>query len=348
MLINVVLFLLVFTVVALAHEVGHLFAAKRAGVRVHEFGVGFGPTLWATTRGETTYSVNLIPILAYVNVAETESEGKDKDTPENEKLYNKPIWDKFLVAFLGPLMNIILAFLVLTLIFAFVGVPKDISNVIEKISPNSQAEKVGLKPGDRILAVNNQPVKSMEKTIDFIHQSSGKLLVLKVERGGRTFLVKATPEYNPRLKIGLIGFAPAPTYTRVNPLVALYYGAQQTLSLIALMGIILWQLVTGAVSVRELAGPVGIAQITGKYAESGLLSFVHFFAFLNVNIGVLNLLPLPALDGGRIIFVLLEWIRGKRLDVKIENRINQWGLIALLALMALVTLNDVLRILQPK
>ena len=131
-------------------------------------------------------------------------------------------------------------------------------------------------------------------------------------------------------------------------MVALYYGAQQTLSLIALMGIILWQLVTGAVSVRELAGPVGIAQITGKYAESGFLAFVHFFAFLNVNIGVLNLLPLPALDGGRIIFVLLEWIRGKRLDVKIENRINQWGLIALLALMALVTLNDVLRILQPK
>ena len=171
---------------------------------------------------------------------------------------------------------------------------------------------------------------------------------LKIKRGEEILTIKATPKYNPKLKAALLGFTPLPTYSKVDPLTAIYFGAQQTYAMILLMFTILWQLLTGAVSVKDLAGPVGIAQITGKYANSGMLSLLQFTAFLNVNIGVLNLLPLPALDGGHIIFALIELITRKKVKEETQKNIHMWGLYFLLAIMALVTINDILRIVLPK
>jgi len=348
MLINALLFLVVFTVVALVHELGHMIAARRAGILVYEFALGIGPRLIAVKRGETTYALNLIPFLAYVKLAGMGDDEADRSCPENRKYYSKAPLQKFVAVFFGPFMNIVLAFIILTLIFAFAGVPKELSNEIESIVPKSPASKVGLKPGDRLLAINGRPVDNMEEAIGMIHKSSGKRLILTIKRGPQKLSVTAVPEYNPRLKVGLIGFSPKPIYVRVNPMVALYYGIQQTLSMVALMFIIIWQLITGAVSVKELAGPVGIAQITGRYAQSGTLSLLHFVAFLNVNLGVINLLPLPAIDGGHIVFILIHAIRGKPVDFKKENQFHQWGMFVLLALMVLITVNDLLRIFRPK
>ncbi len=348
MLLTLLSFAFVFTLGALSHEFGHFISAKRSGIRVYEFALGFGPRLFSFRRGETIYAINLIPVLGYVKIAGTEDDEEDKACPEDQKYYNKPVISKFLLSFLGPFMNLLLAFVILTLIFSFVGVPKDISNEIDKIAPNSPAEKIGLLPGDKILSIDGRPVVKMENSIDYIHKNPNKLMTLKIARSGKIMAFKVAPKFDPKLKVGLIGFNPKPIYIKVNFLSAIYYGFQQTLSMIVLMFIILGKLIVGGISLKDLAGPVGIAQISGKYAQSGLLVFMHFVAFLNVNIGVLNLLPLPALDGGRIVFILIEALTGKPIDNKIENRIHQFGFYLLLALMALVTLNDILRILRPK
>jgi len=347
MLIAILSFAVVFTIVALVHEFGHYLVAKRSGIRVPECGIGFGPRLFSFKKGETTYAVNLIPILAYVNVS-GESEEDDPSCPEDQKFYNKPLFVRFLLAFLGPFFNIVLAFLILALVFTFAGVPKSVSNEIDKISPNSPAEKVGLMAGDKLLSIDNAPVVKMESSIDYIHKHPDKQLLLKVSRNGKELIFKVTPKLDPKLNVGLIGFSPKPLYLQVSPLQALYFACQQTLSMIALMFVILWKLFTGGISLGELAGPVGIAQITGTYAQSGLLSLLSFVAFLNVNVGIINLLPLPALDGGRITFMLIELIRRKPIDIKTENKIHQWGLIVLLGLMAAITVNDVFRIFRPR
>ncbi len=347
MLIAIVSFIVVFTIVAVVHEFGHFLVAKRSGILVHEFALGFGPRLLSIRRGETDYSINLIPILAYVKIAGEEDE-TEPACPEDRKYYSKSPLIKFLLSFFGPLFNIILAFLILTLIFLFVGVPKEVSNEIEKISPDSPAAVVGLKSGDKVISIDGKPVIKMAASIDYIHAHPGKVLLLKVSRGDKTLSFSVTPKLDEKLKVGLIGFSPKPIYVKVSPLSSLYYGIQQTFAMVALMFIILFKLVTGGISIRDLAGPVGIAQITGTYAQSGMLNLLHFVAFLNVNIGVINLLPLPALDGGRIVFVLIELIKRKPVDIKLENRINQAGLYVLLALMFLVTINDILRLFRPR
>lgn len=346
MLISIISFLFVFTVIALAHEIGHLIWAKKAGVRVYELALGFGPRLFSLTKDKTRYALNLIPILGYVKIAGEGENEEDKTCPEEEKFYNKTPLQKFKALAAGPLANIATAFVILSLVFAIAGVPKEISNEIGAISRNSPAEAAGLKVGDKLFAINGKVFPKMEEAIKFIHESPNKTLILTIERDGQKLKIKATPKYNPKLKVALLGFSPKPIYKRVNPLLAVYYGFEQTISIVLLTLIILGQLIVGAVSVTDLAGPVGIAQITGKYAQAGFLSLVHFTAFISVNIGVLNLLPIPALDGGHIVFVLLESIRKKKINPKLENKINFWGLVVLLGLMALVTINDVFRLFR--
>jgi regulator of sigma E protease len=344
MLVNILSFLVVFTFIALVHELGHFIWAKRAGIRVIEFGFGFGPRLFAREKKGTTFSLNLIPILAFVRIA---GEGEDKDdleTPPAERYQAKSVWQKFLAIVAGPAMNLAAAFVILSLLFVFAGVPSGISTVIGSVTKNSPADLAGLMAGDRLVSINGVAYQEMEKAVDLIHQSQGKMLTLVVERGEKQLSFSATPKFNPKLKLALLGFAPRPVYKHVNPLLAVYQGLVQTGGMILMTLAILWQLVTGAVSVRDLAGPIGIAQITGRYAESGLISLIYFTAFISVNVGVLNLLPIPALDGGRLVFILIEWLRKKPVDQKLEMNINQWGFVALLALMALVSFNDILRL----
>lgn len=344
MLLNIVAFLVVFTFIALVHELGHFIWAKRAGIRVIEFGFGFGPRLFAREKGGTIFSLNLIPILAFVRIAGEGEDKEDLDTPPAERYQAKSVGQKFMAIFAGPAMNLAAAFVILSLLFLCAGVPAGVSTEVGSVTKNSPADLAGLRAGDRLVSINGKGYQEMEKAIDFIHQSQGSALTLVVQRGGKNLTLSATPKYNPKLKLSLLGFSPKPIYERVNPFLAIYQGLTQTGGMIIMTLAIVWQLILGAVSIRDLAGPIGIAQITGRYAESGLVSLTYFTAFISVNVGVLNLLPIPALDGGRLIFILLEWLRRKPVDQKLEMNINQWGFIALLALMALVSFNDILRL----
>ena len=237
MFLSIILFLFIFTLIALAHEGGHFVAAKRAGIKVNEFGIGFGPKIWSKEINGTTYSISLIPILAYVSVAGMdEVKGIDDALiPEDQKYFAKPPFQRFKMAFMGPAMNILLAFITLSLVFGFIGVPRGLSSYIDQVQPNSIAEKAGLKHMDKIISINGKEIIKMEEAITTIHNNNNKELELKIQRGNEFITIKATPKYNQQIKAAVLGFTPLSIYEKVNPLQAIYYGAQQTIAMIMLM-----------------------------------------------------------------------------------------------------------------
>lgn len=347
MLLTIVSFAVVFSLITLAHEFGHLICSKLAGIRVPEFGLGFGPTLASFKFRQTTYKLNLLPILGYVKIAGLDPEDpEEKDLPPGEEFYNKGTWAKFFSIFGGPLFNLILGFLILTAIFSIVGSPAGLSREVATVSANSPASEVGLKPGDLLFALNGKPIESPEKTIDFIHKSAKNKLSLTITRNGKKMTFLVTPKYNERMKVGLIGFSLKPSYQKISLLSAVKDGAQQTAALFVLTLVIVGKLFTGQIGIGELAGPVGIAQITGQYASVGIVSTLSFVAFFSVNVAVLNLIPLPALDGGRLFFVLLGGLTRRPINIELENKIHAVGMTLLLTLMAVLTLNDILRLFR--
>ncbi|MEE8638432.1 MAG: RIP metalloprotease RseP [Candidatus Margulisiibacteriota bacterium] len=345
MLLTLISFIFVFTIITIVHEGGHLYFAKRAGIRVHEFGIGFGPTLFSFKKNNTTYKINLLPILGYVKIAGIDTEDpQEKETPDNEKYFNKTVGQKFSSIFAGPVMNLVLGFAIFSFIFMIIGVPIGISNEISAVSPGSEAVKIGLQAGDHLISIDGKTYENAEDAVRVIHQSADKELQLGIKREGKHLTLKATPSYNKRLKIALIGFSLKPVYEKVNPIKAIYYGFKETVGLLLLILTLLGRLLVGKLSFGDIAGPVGIAQITGQYARHGILSLLSFLAFFSVNVAVINLLPIPALDGGRIFFVILEAIRRKPISIEKENKVHYAGLFVLLGLLAILTVKDVIRI----
>jgi regulator of sigma E protease len=347
MLLTILAFFFVFTIITLAHELGHLYFSKKVGIRVHEFGLGFGPTLFTWSRNNTVYKINLLPILGYVKIAGIDTDDPaEASTPEAERYYTKNPFQKFISIFAGPLMNLVLGFFIFSLVFALFGIPSGLSNQIASVSPGSEAEKVGIKPGDCIVAIDGKKYAQVEDAIKTIHASSDKKLDITIERAGKTLHFNATPKYHKKMKVGLIGFALKAVYSKVSPLKAIYHGGKETLSLSLTILVLFGKLLTGKLALGDLAGPVGIAQITGQYAQGGLFSFLGFLAFFSINVAVINLLPIPAMDGGRLVFILIEAIFRKPINIELENKIHLVGFYLLLGLMALLTVNDFLRILK--
>jgi len=347
MLITIVSFLFVFAVITLVHEFGHLVFSKLVGIRVYEFGLGFGPTLYSFEYHQTTYRLNLLPILGYVKIAGIDTEDpKEESTPSSEKYFNRPVLSKFISIFSGPLMNLLLGFIVFSVVFAINGIPTGISNEIATISPGSVASKIGLHSGDKLISIDGKYFKKPEEAIALIHKSADKELRLSIQRGKETLIFAATPKYNKRMKIGLVGFSLKVLYRPVNFFEALFTGLKNTVSLSLLTLLLLGRLFIGQLSLGDLAGPVGIAQITGQYAQLGITSFLSFLAFFSINVAVLNLLPLPALDGGRLFFIVIEFFRRKALPIETENKIHYAGLLIFLLLFIVLTINDVLRIFR--
>jgi regulator of sigma E protease len=348
MLITLISFIVVFTVVTLAHELGHLYFSRRAGIRVLEFGIGFGPKLFSFVRDKTQYTLNLIPMLGYVRIAGLDDEiVKPEDrVPPAESFTHKSPGQRFMSIFGGPLCNMILAFIIFYFMFTVTGVPGDISNEIAAIAPASEASRIGMVPGDKIIAISGKKFDKMADAIKVIHTSGGKPIVITIERKGELLKMKATPKLNKKLNISLVGFSLKPIYVRANPFKALYDSFVQVGIMSAMILTTLGMLIVGKVSLLDLAGPVGIAQFTGQVAGEGIGPLLSFTAFLSINLGLLNLLPLPALDGGRLAFIVLEKIRGKAVSQEFESKVHQVGFILLLGLMAIVTCNDILRLFR--
>jgi regulator of sigma E protease len=314
------------------HEFGHFIVAKAFGARVNEFSIGFGPRLFMKKYGETEYSFRVLLFGGYVAL-----EGEDEKSSDPRAIMNKP-WPVRLAVFAaGPLMNILLAFLLLVIVFFYIGspVPK-----VDAVIEGYPAQKAGILPGDRILSINDVKINSWEQLEKAISSSQGKVLTIKIQRDNKIMEKEIAPVFDPKASKLMIGIVPA--YEKSFPL-AVKTAMDRTIYFSKLILLSLEMLITGKVSVNEIMGPVGIVQAVGTVAKTGLINLLAFSALISVNLGLFNLLPFPALDGGRILFVLAEAVRGKPLPPEKEGYIHYLGFLLLIALLIFATYRDIVR-----
>ena len=347
MLITIVAFLVVLAVLIIAHELGHFATAKAFGVRVDEFGVGFPPRLLSIKRGETRYSLNAIPLGGFVKMA-----GEVDPEASPRSLASKSIGVRILVLGTGSLMNALLPLLLFSIAFM---VPHNIVTgqvLVEEIALNSPAAMAGIQSGDTIISINE---KTLNNTIELsreIQLNLGKEVTMVINHSDSTTEeVQLTPRWRPPEGQGAIGILVKTS----NPTVvsqsepfwrAIPLGVKECIETFVLFKNAIISLFIGTVSL-QLAGPVGIAQMTGEVARAGISPLLEFAAFLSINLAIINIFPLPALDGGRIVFVLLEWVRrGKRISPKTEGLIHGIGFVLLMAAILAITYQDIIRIIS--
>lgn len=328
--------LLMFCILIFIHELGHFIAAKKCGVKVNKFALGMGPAIWKKQKGETEYSLRVFPIGGFCAM-----EGEDEESDDSRAYNNKKPWQKALIAFAGPLMNIILAFIILCIIAFASGSP---TTSVGKMVEGSPAIKAGLKQGDKLLKVNDINIDKWEDVATALKDGrKGQIVHIEYERDGKKGSVdtKLMKSDDGRYIIGI-----NPELKR-NPARSIVDGAKNTWTLTTKMYVVIKQLFTGEVSTKELSGPVGIVYMVNQSASMGFLYFLYLMAIISLNLAIVNLLPLPALDGGRIVLIGIKKITGKAISDELEGKINTAGLILLLLLMVYVTWNDIVKFIIP-
>lgn len=363
MIVTILIFLVILSVLVLIHEAGHFFVAKKFGIKVEEFGIGLPPRVWGIKKGETLYSVNALPIGGFVKLyGEDEAGGgKPQLKVKSEELkvdlsrafYARPVWQRGLVVVAGVVMNFLLAITILTYFFGIAGVQVPGNNVVvTDIVKNSPADISGLKPQDIVREINGEPIKSPEQLISITRKHLGETISLKIDRNGSEKIVEIAPRKKFPSNEGPMGVGIAPNViTKKYPLwQAPFVGLKEAvkdswLILSGLFGVVS-QLVTKAQVPRDVAGPVGIAQLTGQFIALGPNAVLSFVALLSLNLAIMNVLPIPALDGGRLFFILVEAVTRKKVPTKFEGYAHAIGMALLLALIAAITLSDIIRIIS--
>jgi regulator of sigma E protease len=346
-LITIISFFIVLAVLVVAHELGHFLTAKWRGVRVHEFGIGFPPRIWGIKRGETVYTINAVPLGGFVKMA------GEEDPNIERSLASKGYGSRLLVLSAGPIMNLLLPVILFSAAFM---IPHD--NVIypvkvDLVAENSPAETAGFQIGDTILTVHGRELNNSVDLQRYVQIYLGHEIDVTVERtDGSIETLQVEPRWTPPEGEGAMGIrleAPGENYqiaTASEPFFsAVGLGVRECWETLALFKneIISWFIGTSS---PQLSGPVGIAELTGEVVKSGFSNVIEFAAFLSINLGIINLLPLPALDGGRIVFVLLEMVRkGRKVSTRTEGLIHTAGFLLLIGLMIAITFNDVVNII---
>ncbi|MCS7235671.1 MAG: M50 family metallopeptidase [Armatimonadota bacterium] len=328
-----------FGLMILAHELGHFLVARWCGVGVQQFAVGFGPPLWRRRRGGTEYRLNVFPLGGYVRLAGEDAE--EEAGPESFR--SKGVWARIAIVAAGSAMNVVLSVLLVAVAAWAYGLPRRVTTVVAAVRPGWPAAEAGLRVGDRIVAIDGAPVPDGQTMVRTIHRSAGRPLRLVVERSGQRFEVTVTPRLDPRLGVGITGITPAVERERLPAHRALMWGAQHTVRSAREMVVGLVRLVGSGNVLEELAGPVGAVRLLGDAAQVGFDSYLFMTAFLSVMIGLFNLLPLPALDGGRLAFLLVEAVRRKAVDPRREGYVHLVGFALLLLLVLALTYRDILR-----
>ncbi len=353
-MITVLATILVLGVLVFVHELGHFLMAKLFGVRVDAFSLGFPPKLLHKKIGDTDYRLSVVPLGGYVKLFGENP--KDEVSPELQPVSfsHHPLWHRFLIVLAGPVFNLLFAALALTLVFAFSGIPY-LTTEIGGVKEGSPAAQADLQKGDQVLSVGGQAVKRWEYLSAKIRQNGEKPLVLSVRRGDRDFQVTLTPQlmetsdiFGSKVSAVIIGISSGetPAVEQVGPIQALTQGVVYTGRLTWLTVESLYKLVVREVPLKSLGGPILIAQMAGKQAEMGATYLIQFMAALSINLFLINLLPIPILDGGHLFFFSLEAIRGKPLPLQHREMAQGFGLMLILALMILVFYQDILRLVQ--
>ena len=330
----------VFGVLVTVHEFGHFITAKLTGMRVDEFAIGFGPAIYKKQEGETLYSLRAIPLGGFNRIA-----GMDPEDPvEPDSFKGKPIPARMLVILAGAIMNFILPVLLFSGIFMFDGITRVVDQpIVGQAMVGRAASVAGVRDGDLILSINGQKLSTWHEVIAATKANGTKemTMVCKTKEGaGKEF--KVTPVYNKELGRALVGISPKFEKKALGPMESVKMGFSYTERVMVAMVDGLKNMVTGRSKV-EVSGPIGVAQAAGQVAEQGILPLLNFVAFLSINLGVINLLPLPALDGGHFILLVLEFFRGKPLGAKAMNNIQMAGVVLILAITIFSTFKDITR-----
>lgn len=333
---SIVLALVIFSVLIVVHEAGHFLVAKRSGIRVEEFAVGMGPVLRQVRRGETVYSLRAFPLGGFNRIAGMES--ADRGDPRG--FNNQSLSKRISVIAAGSGMNFLLAVMLFIIVFMVIGLPAD-RNVIGQVEPGRPAATAGLQSGDKILAIDNIPVNRWVEMVQLINERPEQNITMLVERDGRQWEVTLTTLRDPDRNVGLIGIGPS--WERQGVLYSIYLGFKQAIGVTVLIITSLVHMITGRIE-PDVVGPVGIVQLVGQAATFGLANILSFTAVLSVNLGLINLLPIPALDGSRLMFLGIEGIRGRPINPEKENFIHFVGFALLIGLLILITYQDLIRI----
>ena len=333
-MITLISSLLVFLLVVMLHEFGHFTVAKLSGIKVNEFSIGMGPKIYQKQKGETFYSLRALPIGGYVAM-----EGEEENSHDPRAFNNVSIVKKMAVVLAGAFMNFVLAFIAFTLIFSIAGYG---SNEIDKVIPNSPADKVGIQSGDLIIKINENKVKNIYDINSIISKNQKEEMDFQINREGNILNVTIKPEYSEENQMYLIGITSKLDHSIIK---SICLGADRTLEMSKMLLKSIKIMFSGSFKMEYLSGPVGVVQLIGSESSKGFLNFLQILGLISVNLGVFNLLPIPALDGGKFLFLLIEALRGKPIDEKIEQGLSLIGISLLFSLMIYVTIfNDIGRL----
>ena len=353
---SVVSFILVLGLLIFVHELGHFLFAKLFGVRVLKFSLGFGPRVFGRVWGETEYLISAFPLGGYVKMFGENPDEQEASANERAVSFaHKRVWERFLIIFAGPLFNLLFAVLLFFLIFLAMGLPESRDTTrIGQVNPDSPAAVAGLLAGDEILAIDGQEISGWQEVLEGVKESGGHSLELSLLRDGSQLTLTVTPALDEVKNIFgeaveeryLIGIVKADelAYRRIGPIEALSAAASQTWLYISLTCLGLLKIIQQVVPASELGGPILIAQLAGQQLQAGWINLLYFMGLLSVNLGILNLLPVPVLDGGHLVFLSLDAVRRKPLCERAQLVAQQIGLALLATLMIFVFYNDIMRI----
>ena len=347
MILTIIYFVLILGVIVLVHEFGHFFFAKLFGIHVYEFSIGMGPKIWSTKpkkKNDTEYSIRAIPIGGFVQLA-GEGLDEDKKLPKDKLLQNKPVWQRFLVMFFGAGNNFLLALIVLFFLGLIVGSPST-SNIIPSVIEGSPAQTSGLMANDKITKINGNKIKTLDDLQLYLAISEGETDI-EVERDGQKITFKVTPlTGEEKEKAGYSFGVNFDNKYKKGFGNAFKYAFKKFYSIIRQLVVTLKELFKGSISVKNLSGPVGIYTVVDETKETGVANLFYLLALLSINVGFINLIPFPAFDGGRILFLVIEKIKGSPVKPETENLIHNIGFFILIGLILFVTVNDVIRLFK--
>ena len=364
----VVPFLFVLTIVVFFHELGHFLVARWCGIKVVAFSIGFGPEILGfNDRYGTRWKIAAVPLGGYVkffgddnaaSVPDLAAAASMSETEKRDSFVYKPVGSRAAVVAAGPIANFILAIVIFAGVFMIAG-KQTTSARVDAVQPGSAAQAAGFKPGDLVLAINGQAIESFSDMQRIVSVSAGEPIEVKVERGGVPVTLKARPElkeikdnFGNVHRLGVLGIsrsmAPGDIKTeKVGPLRAIVMGAQETWFVVDRTMSYLGGVIAGREAADQLGGPIRIAQVSGQVATAGFTALIHLTAVLSVSIGLLNLFPIPLLDGGHLLFYLIEAVRGKPLSDRAQEVGFRIGLALVVMLMIFATFNDIKGIFFP-
>ena len=345
-ILNLLLFVLILGTIVFVHEAGHFIFAKIAGVYVYEFALGMGPKIFSKKGKETEYSIRAIPIGGFCQMAgEDVDDDELKKVPKDRTLQAKSAWKRFLIMFFGAGNNFILAIFVLFFI-ALVWGGTAMNPVLSEVEKGYPASEVGMQKGDVITKINGHKVTTSDDISLYLAVAdTNKESVIVVKRDNKEITFKIKPKKVKEDGEEVYRYGIAMKQEREKGFVAaIKYTGKKTASIFKQMTVTVAWLFSGHIKLNQLSGPVGIYSVVGEQSRAGLANILYLLAFLSINVGFLNLLPLPAFDGGHILFIIIEKIKGSPVDPELENKIHTVGLILLMILMVVVTINDIIKL----